>query len=153
MQNIRNDNENLYYIGNFDTFIKGNENIKYSETKGDYVKLKFVGNKIRFYTHVNAWRGKAKIYIDDIEVKIVDTYSQDEVANILAFESENLNYGNHSIKIEVLGEKNEKSNASKVAIYRFEIDDEKPNEEDSNTNLNLLELKAIIKELKSIIGE
>lgn len=153
MQIIKNDNENLYYVGNFGTFIKENENIKYSETKGDYVELNFIGNKVRFYTHTNAWRGKAKIYIDDIEVKIVDTYSQDEVANVLAFESENLNYGNHSIKIEVLGEKNEKSNASKVAIYRFEIDDEKPNEENSNTNLNLSELKAIIKELKSIIEE
>ena len=151
MFNITNNNEGLKYVGNFDIFVKENENIKYSETKGDYVELKFVGNKIRFYTHVNAWRGKAKIYIDDIEVKIVDTYSQDEVIDILAFESEDLNYGNHSIKIEVLGEKNEKSNASKVAIYRFEIDDEKPSEED--VNLDLTELKAIIEELKAIIAE
>ena len=37
--------------------------------------------------------------------------------------------------------------SSKIAIYRFEIDEEK------NNNLDLAELKAIVAELKALINE
>ena len=87
--------------------------------------MNFVGNKIRFYTHTNAWRGKANIYIDDIKVDVIDTYSQKEIMDVLAYESEELGYGNHKIKIEVLGEKRQVAFEPKIAIYRFEIDEEK----------------------------
>ena len=151
MLNIKNDNEKLNYVGYFGTFSKEGETIKYSETRGDYVELNFTGTKVRFYTHTNAWRGITNIYIDDIKIDAIDTYSQNEIIDVLAFESENLSYGSHTIKIEISGEKNEKSNAAKIAIYRFEIDDEKPPE--GETNLDLTELKAIVEELKSIIAE
>ena len=151
MLNIKNDNEKLNYVGNFGTFSKEGEIIKYSQNKGDYVELNFIGNKVRFYSHTNAWRGKANIYIDDIKTGTIDTYSQEEMLDVLAYESEELSYGSHTIKIEISGEKNEKSNAAKIAIYRFEIDDEKPSE--GETNLDLTELKAIVEELKSIMKE
>ena len=73
MLNIKNDNEKLNYVGNFGTFSKEGEIIKYSQNKGDYVQLSFIGNKVRFYSHTNAWRGKANIYIDDIKVDTIDT--------------------------------------------------------------------------------
>ena len=147
MLNIKNDNEKLNYVGNFGTFSKEGETIKYSQNKGDYVELNFTGNKVRFYTHTNAWRGKANIYIDDIKADVIDTYSQEEMMDVLAYESEELGYGNHKIKIEVLGEKREAASESKIAIYRFEIDEEK------NNNLDLAELKSIVTELKSLINE
>ena len=72
MLNIKNDNENINYVGNFEIFTKEGEIIKYSQNKGDYVELNFTGNKVRFYTHTNAWRGKANIYIDNIKVGTID---------------------------------------------------------------------------------
>ena len=151
MVNIKNNNEKLNYVGNFGTFSKEGKTIKYSQNKGDYVELNFIGNKVRFYSHTNAWRGKANIYIDNIKTDTIDTYSQEEIMDVLIYESEELKYGNHKIKIEVLGEKNEASHEPKIAIYRFEIDDEKTPEKD--TNLDLTELKAIVEELKAIIAE
>ena len=147
MLNIKNDNEKLNYVGNFGTFSKEGEIIKYSQNKGDYVELNFIGNKVRFYTHTNAWRGKANIYIDDIKINTIDTYSQEEKIDVLAYESEELGYGEHKIKIEVLGEKREEAHEPKIAIYRFEVDEEK------NNNLDLTELKAIVAELKALINE
>ena len=147
MLNIKNDNEKLNYVGNFGTFSKEGKVIKCSQNKGDYVELNFIGNKVRFYTHTNAWRGKTNIYIDDIKVDIIDTYSQEEMMDVLAYESEELGYRNHKIKIEVLGEKREVAHEAKIAIYRFEVDEEK------NNNLDLAELKAIVAELKALINE
>ena len=140
MLNIKNDNEKLNYVGNFGTFLKEGETIKYSQNKGDYVELNFIGNKVRFYTHTNAWRGKANIYIDDIKIDTIDTYSQEEMMDVLVYESEELRYGDHKIKIEVLGEKREVAHEAKIAIYRFEVDEVK------NNNLDLTELKALINE-------
>ena len=147
MLNIKNDNKKINYVGNFGTFSKEGEVIKCSQNKGDYVELNFTGNKVRFYTHINAWRGKANIYIDDIKTGTIDTYSQEEMMNVLAYESEELGYGEHKIKIEVLGEKREIAHESKIAIYRFEVDEEK------NNNLDLTELKVIVAELKALINE
>ena len=125
MLKIKNDNENLNYVGNFGTFSKEGEVIKYSQNKGDYIELNFIGSKVRFYTYTNAWRGKANIYIDDIKVDIIDTYSQEEMMDVLAYESEELGYRNHKIKIEVLGKKREEAYESKITIYRFEVDEKK----------------------------
>lgn len=147
MLNIKNDNEKLNYVGSFGTFSKEGETIKFSQNKGDYVELNFIGNKVRFYSHTNAWRGKANIYIDDIKIDTIDTYSQEEIMDVLVYESEELEYGEHKIKIEVLGEKREVAHEPKIAIYRFEIDEEK------NNNLDLAELKAIVAELKALINE
>ena len=140
MLNIKNDNKKLNYAGNFGTFSKEGEIIKYSQNKGDYVELNFIGNKVRFYSHTNAWRGKANIYIDNIKIDTIDTYSQNEKMDVLAYESEELVYREHKIKIEILGEKREEAYEPKIAIYRFEIDEEK------NNNLDLTELKAVIVE-------
>ena len=147
MLNIKNDNEKLNYVGNFGTFSKEGVAIKYSQNKGDYIELNFIGNKVRFYSHTNTWRGKANIYIDDIKVDTIDTYSQEEVMDVLVYESEELKYEEHKIKIEVLGEKREIAHEPKIAIYRFEVDEEK------NNNLDLTELKAIVRELKALINE
>lgn len=54
MKIVKNNDEILNYTGNFGCFTKNGELIKYSETRGDYVELNFIGNKVRFYTHVNA---------------------------------------------------------------------------------------------------
>ena len=62
--------------------------IKYSQNKDDYAELNFIGNKVIFYSHTNAWRGKANIYIDDIKIDTKDTNSQEEVMDMLVYQSE-----------------------------------------------------------------
>ena len=81
------------------------EVIKCSQNKDYYAELNFIGNKVRFYSHTNAWRGKANIYIDDIKIDTIDTYSQEEIMDVLVYESEELEYGKYKIKIEVLEKK------------------------------------------------
>ena len=79
--------------------------IKYLQNKDDYAELNFIGNKVIFYSHTNAWRGKANIYIDDIKIDTIDTYSQEEIMDVLVYESKELEYGKYKIKIEVLEKK------------------------------------------------
>ena len=125
MLKIKNDNENLNYVGNFGIFSKEEEVIKCSQNKGDYIELNFIGSKIRFYTYTNAWRGKANICIDNIKIDTIDTYSQKEKMDVLAYESEELVYREHKIKEEELRKKREEAYESKIAIYRFEVDEKK----------------------------
>lgn len=152
-KNIDNNNSLLNYNGKFENVIKENKIIKISNEKDAYVSFSFSGTKFRFYSHTNAWRGFAKIYIDDIEIDNVDLYSENEILDILVYESDVLDYRDHTVKIQVTGDKNELAKEAKIAIYRFEIDDEKPSEEDSGDNLDLTELKSIVAELKAIIAE
>ena len=151
MLNIYNDNLILSYQGKFESITKENKTIKISSEKDAYVSFSFLGTKFRFYSHTNIWRGIAKIYIDDVVIDDVDLYSENEILDSIVYESDVLDYKEHTVKIQVTGNKNKLSKEAKIAIYRFEIDDEKPSEED--TNLDLTELKAIVEELKAIIAE
>lgn len=148
MINIENTDSSIEYSGSWSDVTKDNKVIKISNTKGDYAKITFIGTKIRFYSQTNAWRGKAKIYIDNTEITIIDTYSAEESLDILIFESSNLDYATHTMKIEVLGEKNSLSNEAKIAIYRFEID-----KDSSNINDEEISLKNDIAALKLTITE
>ena len=151
MLNIYNDNPILSYQGKFESVTKENKTIKISSEKDAYVSFSFLGTKFRFYSHINIWRGIAKIYIDDVAIDDIDLYSENEILDSIVYESDVLDYKEHTVKIQVTGNKNELSKETKIAIYRFEIDDEKPSKED--TNLDLTELKAIVEELKAIIAE
>ncbi len=169
---IKNNDVNLKYFGNWGSFVKENEDIKYSASKGDYVELTFNGTSVEFYTHTNAWRGMADIYIDGTKVTTIDMYSKEDVFNALIFKKTNLKEGNHTLKIEVNGRKNSLALENKVAIYKFvtssEIIEEpkeleelkKENEKlkaenlilQEQANVNLNELKNIIEDLKGMIN-
>ena len=116
-----NSNEALNYVGTWGNFIKNGVTMVYSETKGDYLEFSFYGTGFKWYTHTNAWRGMAKVYIDDTEKATIDTYSAAEVMNVLAYEIYNLSNETHTVKIEVLGQGNSNSLEYKVVIYNIEI--------------------------------
>lgn len=116
-----NSNEALNYVGTWGNFIKNGVTMVYSETKGDYLEFSFYGTGFKWYTHTNAWRGMAKVYIDDTEKATIDTYSAAEVMNVLAYEIYNLSNETHTVKIEVLGQGNYNSLEYKVVIYNIEI--------------------------------
>ena len=148
---IKNNDKVLNYVGKFETFMKENETVISSNTKGSYVEFKFTGTGIKYYAHTNAWRGVATIYIDGEEIDNIDLYSQNETINVLVFETNNLNVGEHTIKIKVKGDKREVSKDCKVTFLYFEIVGATETTED--TRLDLTELKAIVDELKAIIAE
>ena len=114
-------NEAFNYVGNWGDFTKGTEKMTYSETAGNYVEFTFSGTGFKWYTHINAWRGYAKIYIDDIEKAKVDLYSKDEINNVMIYSSDKMENTNHKVKIIVAGEKNSLSVSYKVVIYKIEI--------------------------------
>ncbi len=169
---IKNNDVNLKYSGSWGSFVKESENIKYSASKGAYVELTFNGTSVEFYTHTNAWRGMADVYIDGIKVTTIDTYSKEEVSNVLIFKKTDLSEGEHILKIEVNGRKNSLAIENKVAIYKFITSNEpiedteeladikKENEKlkaenlilQEQANVNLNELKNIIEDLKGLIN-
>lgn len=151
MISIEVNDEILNYQGKFENVTKENKTIKTSSEKDAYVSFSFLGTKFRFYSCTNTWRGIAKIYIDDVAIGDIDLYSENEILDSIVYESDVLDYKEHTVKIQVTGNKNKLSKEAKIAICRFEIDNEKPTEED--TNLDLTELKAIVEELKAIIAE
>ena len=114
-------NEAFNYVGNWGYFTKGTEKMTYSEIAGNYVEFTFNGTGFNWYTHINAWRGYAKIYIDDIEKTKVDLYSKDEINNVMIYSSDKMENTNHKVKIIVDGEKKSLSVAYKVVIYKIEI--------------------------------
>ena len=116
-----NSNEALNYIGTWGNFIKNSVTMVYSESKGDYLEFSFYGAGFKWYTHTNAWRGMAKVYVDDIEKATIDTYSINETMDVVAYNIENLSLGDHKVKIEVLAQGNSKTFAYKIVIEKIEI--------------------------------
>lgn len=54
---IKNNDKVLNYIGKSETFMKENEAVISSNTKGSYAEFKFTGKGFKYYAHTNAWRG------------------------------------------------------------------------------------------------
>ena len=79
------------------------------------------GNGFNLYTHTNAWRGHAQIYIDAVKAQVIDCYSESEAVNVKIYSSNLLEDSIHTIKIEVMGEGRKSEQAYKVAIGQIEI--------------------------------
>lgn len=116
-----NNDPALTYIGTWGSFAKNGTTMIYSQVKDDYVEFQFYGTGFKWYTHTNAWRGMAKVYIDDTEKAIVDTYSVNETMDVIAYSIESLPLDNHKVKIEVLAQGNSKTLECKVVIEKIEI--------------------------------
>ncbi|RED64743.1 S8 family serine peptidase [Cohnella lupini] len=92
-----------------------------SSKAGDYVQLNFRGSKVKLLANTGNNRGKARIYIDDQPVAVIDLYSEKFFMRVPVFVSENLGEGQHTIKMENLDEKNETSSGTLISIDAFEI--------------------------------
>jgi hypothetical protein len=60
----------------------------------------FTGVMVRFYGCTNEWGGTATIYIDDVPDATVDFYSDEEIGDVLLYESGTLSSGPHEIMVE-----------------------------------------------------
>ena len=117
-------NTGLVYTGNWSNLNNSNYSggtVKVSETKGDTVEFKFNGTSFDLYGHASDWRGKAKIYIDGTAVETIDCYSATNEYSKKLYSKSGLASGVHTVKVEVLGEKNTASNSTKVAIDKVVV--------------------------------
>ena len=80
----------------------------YSGVAGSTLQLSFVGTAIEIYGMANPWRGIAKITIDGL-TEYVDCYDSGTVYKKLLYSKKDLTNANHTIIIEVTGQKNENS--------------------------------------------
>jgi len=93
---------------------------KYSNTVGSSIEFTFIGNGIRWLGFANAAKGIAKVTIDGV-VYTVDTYSPTAIYQKVMFEKTDLTFGQHTIKIEVTGQKNPNATDTIINFDAFEV--------------------------------
>lgn len=126
------------YIGSWEhktnQFACNDWDIHTSAVKGNQAILHFTGRKFKLFGAALNNCGKAKITIDGEDAGVVDFYSQFQpwkdnrdiqmwatFGETPLFASRVLDYGEHTVVIEVLGEKNEYSTDCLVNIDKAEI--------------------------------
>jgi len=97
-------------------FVNGSDNHA-SYTKGNYMTCDFEGTTIRVFTLRNRNSGKARFSVDGQHEQVVDLYDKAEANSgyEMAYEQRDLPAGKHTLKLEVLGEKN--AAAAQAKIY------------------------------------
>jgi len=83
--------------------------------KGATTELNFEGSKVLLFSKLGADCGKAAVRIDDVPPEIIDTYSADDIWGVCVFQKV-LSAGKHALRIEVLGEHNERAKDSLVNL-------------------------------------
>jgi len=95
----------------------------YSATTGDYVELKFRGSILIVVFGLKASdRGIANVYVDGKLVKKVDLYNPSPFRNRFEFISDELDLGEHTVRIEVSGEKNPSSAGYRIDVQGILVD-------------------------------
>jgi hypothetical protein len=83
--------------------------------------LRFNGQRVDLISDRSAYRGKARISIDSLEVTTVDLYAAVSEKQATVFESEPLATGEHTITVEVTGQANDASRGAYVVIDAFRV--------------------------------
>ncbi len=88
---------------------------------GSRASLSFTGTGISWIGYTDAWSGIANVSIDNNSPIRVDTYSSSDVAQAKAFNIGGLVRGNHTITIEVTGQKNRLSRGRWIWLDAFDV--------------------------------
>jgi hypothetical protein len=83
-----------------------NGTITSSSEKGATAEVVFEGKRVLWFTKLGPENGKAAVSIDGGPAEIVDTYSADDIWGVCAFRRQFPTAGRHTIRIEVLGDRN-----------------------------------------------
>lgn len=94
---------------------------KYTNVSGNYVEYTFENNKIKVLGEMGPNRGKVNIYIDGqlVTDAPIDLYSSKYKYRTAIFESDILEFGQHTIKVVNAGEKNGQSSGTYTSIDAF----------------------------------
>lgn len=120
----QDDNLHLIYNGNWTkefNSLNSNQSAKHSSNAGDNVTFAFNGTGFKWYEYANNSKGIAKVYIDDQQPILVDTYTPNENYQFPIYEINNLENKTHIVKIEVSGEQNDNSHGKYINIDKIDI--------------------------------
>jgi subtilisin family serine protease len=99
----------LTYSGTWNDYTNPNFSdgtVKYSNEKDATASISFSGSGVMLIASKAQILGKAKIYIDGVDMTTVDLYNPSLLNKQVVYSNLALNNGNHSIQIVVTGEKN-----------------------------------------------
>jgi len=129
-QIVDDNNSLVQYYGNGWTMTTDshyyNSTTHHSNITNDYAQYSFVGTGINIYTTFGIDKGIFQVFIDGFSEGTIDTYAVGTDINgnnfqTLAYTITNLAYGNHTVKVLVLGTKNSSSTNSRIELDYFQV--------------------------------
>jgi len=91
----------------------------YSEVNDSEATYNFTSTKGRYYGFLRDDLGIAEIYVDDVLQTTVDCYSKNASYDVLLYETEELSYGPHTLRVRVTGDYNLKSDGFEIICDAF----------------------------------
>jgi hypothetical protein len=88
---------------------------------GSSVTINFNGTGIAWVTQRDSWSGIARVYLDDELKMTIDTYLTPGQAQAVPFRIDGLPRGNHTLRIEATGSRNESSGGAWVWVDAFDV--------------------------------
>jgi hypothetical protein len=92
-----------------------------SSRPGATAVMEFVGKEVRWIGMHGPKQGMANVMIDGKLAVTVDQYAADPVFSQLSFEVSDLDYGPHTIAVEVIPERHLQSSGSTITIDAFDV--------------------------------
>jgi len=121
---IENDNPAVTYTGiwysNANSVLSGGTAVL-AVNPGSAVNLNFNGTGIAWITYRDEWSGLARVILDNELKATIDTYLLAGQARTAAYTIEGLPLGDHSLRIEVTGTHNLRSQGSWVWLDAFDV--------------------------------
>ena len=88
----------------------------YSSNSGTNASFKFTGTKAWIVGTFDPSHGIMEVWIDDEKVDEVDTYKPERSVSQIIYSTDDLEYGEHTVKIVVKGEKNSSSRGNAIGL-------------------------------------
>ena len=88
----------------------------YSNTKGKDASFTFTGTKSWVIGTFDPGHGIMEVWIDGIKVADVDTYRAKRSISQILYQTDDLDYGQHTVKIVIKGEKNTSSSGAFIGL-------------------------------------
>ena len=79
------------------------------------------GTGFDLYIPASNARGRANLYVDDKLVTTIDQYTATSINNKLIYSTNSLSQGSHTVKLEVLGQKNSSSKGNAIIFDKVVI--------------------------------
>ncbi len=106
---IDDNNAKIAYSGSWNHVDQADnyyESVSYSGATNAAATYSFYGSEVKLVGKKGPGTGKVKIYIDDVQVALVDTYSAQTDYQQVLYENTSLATGTHTVKMVIAGQKN-----------------------------------------------
>jgi hypothetical protein len=89
---------------------------------GARASFRFNGTGVRWIGYRDEWAGVARVGIDGVQQAVIDTYGSPGTSQAVLFASVGLPAGDHTLTIDVTGDRGPSSSGSWVWVDAFEVD-------------------------------